>query len=187
MYQLHVVLSARHESRIVSTVKMVRGNERSNAKKLRGSPSRLGKALLAHYLTFAIRARQRLLEMDDCLASPAPPRRRRHTGGATWVDVRCRCERLRHYLKNPSTTLPAESSQRSALLFDRRPRSARAGRKCRAIPPLNFSSSSARPPSISPPSPHPLDPNPSYGPAPPLLLSSTAKNRITSTAYPSVL
>ena len=114
------------------TVKMVRGNECSNAKMLRDSPTRLREAVLAHLLTFVIRARQRLLEMDDCLASPAPPRRRRHTGGATWVDVRCRCERLRHYLKNPSTTLPAESSQRSALLFDRRPRSARAGRKCRA-------------------------------------------------------
>jgi hypothetical protein len=48
------------------------------------------------------------------------------------VDVRCDCERLRHDLKNPSTTLDAESSQHSALLFDQRPRSARAGRKCAA-------------------------------------------------------
>ena len=45
------------------------------------------------------------------------------------MDVRCGCERLRYDLKNPSTTVGAESSQRSALLFDRRPRSARAGRK----------------------------------------------------------
>ena len=120
-----------HDS-LVLTVKMVRGNECSKAKKLCDSHSRLGEAVLAHLLTFVIRARQRLLELDDCLAPPAPPRRRRHTGGATWVDVRCRCERLRHYLKNLSTTLPAESSERSALLFDRRPRSARAGRKCPA-------------------------------------------------------
>ena len=101
------MLSARHESRdttsilVVSTVKMVRGNERSNRrvkrkKALWYSPSRLGKAILAHYLTFAIRARQRLLEMDDCLAPPE-------------VD--------------------AELSQHSALFFDQRPRSARAGRK----------------------------------------------------------
>ena len=41
------------------------------------------------------------------------------------MDVRCGCERLRHDLKNPSKAVDAESSQRSALLFDRRPRSAR--------------------------------------------------------------
>ena len=117
-----------HDS-LVLTVKMVRGNECSKAKKLCDSHSRLGEAVLAHLLTFVIRARQRLLELDDCLAPPAPPRRRRHAGGATWVDVRCGCERLRHDLKNPSTTVHAESSQHSALLFDQRPRSARAGRK----------------------------------------------------------
>ena len=104
-------------------------DECSNAKMLRGSPSRLSETVPAHYLTFVIRARQRLLEMDDCLTPPAPPRRRRHTGGATWVDVRCGCERLRHDLKNPSTTVDAESSQHSALLFDQRPRSARAAGK----------------------------------------------------------
>ena len=114
------------------TVKVVRGNECSKAKKLCDSHSRLGEAVLAHLLTFVIRARQRLLELDDCLAPPAPPRRRRHAGGATWVDVRCDCERLRHELKNPRTTPYAESSQHSALLFDQRPRSARAGRKCAA-------------------------------------------------------
>ena len=97
-----------HDS-LVLTVKMVRGNECSKAKKLCDSHSRLGEAVLAHLLTFVIRARQRLLEMDDCLASPAPPHRRRHTGGATWVDVRCDCERLRHDLKNPSTTVHAQS------------------------------------------------------------------------------
>ena len=86
-----------HDS-LVLTVKMVRGNECSNAKMLRGSPSRLSETVPAHYLTFVIRSRQRLLEMDDCLASPAPPRRRRHTGGATWVDVRCDRERLRHMI-----------------------------------------------------------------------------------------
>ena len=118
-----------HDS-LVLTVKMVRGNECSNAKMLCGSHSRLGEAVLAHLLTFVIRARQRLLELDDCLAPPAPPRRRRHAGGATWVDVRCGCERLRHDLKNPSTTVDAESSQHSALLFDPRPRSARAAGKC---------------------------------------------------------
>ena len=62
---------------------MVRGNECSNTKNLRGSHSRLGEAVLAHLLTFVIRARQRLLELDDCLAPPARPRRRRRTGGAT--------------------------------------------------------------------------------------------------------
>ena len=127
-----------HDS-LVLTVKMVRGNECSKAKKLCDSHSRLGEAVLAHLLTFVIRARQRLLELDDCLAPPAPPRRRRHAGGATWVDVRCGCERLRHDLKNPSTTVHAESSQHSALLFDQRPRSARAaGRQvvptCRKVP-----------------------------------------------------
>ena len=97
-----------HDS-LVLTVKIVRGNECSNAKMLCGSHSRLAEAVLVHLLTFAIRAQQRLLEMDDCLASPAPPRRRRHTGGATWVDGRCDCERLRHDLKNPSTTVHAQS------------------------------------------------------------------------------
>ena len=76
-----------HDS-LVLTVKMVRGNECSKAKKLCDSHSRLGEVVLAHLWTFVIRARQRLLEVDDCLAPPAPPRRRRHTGGATWVDVR---------------------------------------------------------------------------------------------------
>ena len=97
-----------HDS-LVLTVKMVRGDECSKAKKLCDSHSRLGEAVLAHLLTFVIRARQRLLELDDCLAPPAPPRRRRHAGGATWVDVRCGCERLRHDLKNPSTTVHAQS------------------------------------------------------------------------------
>ena len=45
------------------------------------------------------------------------------------MDVRCDCERLRHELKNPRTTPYAESSQHSALLFDQRPRSARAAGK----------------------------------------------------------
>ena len=63
-----------HDS-LVLTVKMVRGNECSKAKKLCDSHSRLGEAVLAHLLTFVIRARQRLLELDDCLAPPAPPRR----------------------------------------------------------------------------------------------------------------
>ena len=115
-----------HDS-LVLTVKMVRGNECSKAKKLCDSHSRLDEAVHVHLLTFVIRARQRLLELDDCLAPPAPPRRRRHAGGATWVDVRCGCERLRHDLKNPSTSSGAQSSQHSALLFDRKPRSARAG------------------------------------------------------------
>ena len=77
----------------------------------------LGEAVLAHLLTFVIRARQRLLQMDDCLAPPAPPRRRRqsrHTGGATWVDVRCGCERLRHDLKNPSTLRDAQSKRNAS-------------------------------------------------------------------------
>ena len=60
-------------------------------------------------MTFVIRARQRLLELDDCLAPPARPRRRRRTRGATWVDVQCGCERLRHELENPSTTVGAQS------------------------------------------------------------------------------
>ena len=67
-----------HDS-LVLTVKMVRGNECSKAKKLFDSHSRLGEAVIAHLWTFVIRARQRLLEVDDCLAPPAPPRRRRHT------------------------------------------------------------------------------------------------------------
>ena len=66
-------------------------------------------AVLVHLLTFVIRARQRLLELDDCLAPPARPRRRRRTGGATWVDVQCGCERLRHELENPSTVCHAQS------------------------------------------------------------------------------
>ena len=132
-----------HDS-LVLTVKMVRGNERSDAKMLCGSHSRLDEAVLAHLLTFAIRARQRLLEMDDCLAPPAPPRRRRHAGGATWVDVWCDCERLRHVLKNPSTTVHAESSQHSALLFNQRPRSARAAVKCS----LDFYTTSTAYPSV---------------------------------------
>ena len=51
-----------HDS-LVLTVKMVRGNECSKAKKLRDSHSRLDEAVLAHLLTFMIRARQRLLEI----------------------------------------------------------------------------------------------------------------------------
>ena len=90
------------------TVKMVRGNECSKAKKLCDSHSRLDEAVLVHLLTFVIRARQRPLELDDCLASPAPPRRRRRTGGATWVDVQCGCERLRHELENPNTLYDAQ-------------------------------------------------------------------------------
>ena len=62
-----------HDS-LVLTVKMVRGNERSDAKMLCGSHSRLGETVLAYLLTFAIRAQQRLLELDDCLTPPAPPR-----------------------------------------------------------------------------------------------------------------
>ena len=44
-----------------------------------------------------------------CLTPPACRRRRRRAGGTTWVYVRCDCERLRYDLKNPSTSVDAES------------------------------------------------------------------------------
>ena len=67
-------------------------------KNLRGSHSLLGEAVLAHLLTFVIRARQRLLELDDWMSgtssktTPATT----YTGGATWVNVQCVCERDSH-------------------------------------------------------------------------------------------
>ena len=58
---------------------------------------------------FSWRDRHHSGELWMCLTPPACRRRRRRAGGTTWVYVRCDCERLRYDLKNPSTSVDAES------------------------------------------------------------------------------